>query len=171
MSRGDHLYVGRRRRFRRYSHHGIDCGDGTVIHFAGGPGTVRQVERTSIGSFADGSEVLVRSYRHRLPAEEVVANAESRLGSGGYHLVWNNCEHFATWSSKGSAASKQVRGWVAAGPGAVASIGAAEAAGFHVMVLGTLGMGVYALTKPFRRHRPRGNQVPINTGGATTTGG
>ena len=155
MSRGDHLYVPRRRRFTRYSHHGIDCGDGTVIHYAGDPGTVRRVERTSLDEFADGAEVFVRPYRRRLPVDEVIANAESRLGSDGYHLVWNNCEHFATWSSRGSAASKQVRGWVAAGPGAVASIGAAEASGVHVMVLGTLGMGVYALARPFRRRRHR----------------
>ena len=112
---------------------------------------MRRIERTSIESFADGSEVFVRHYRRRLPVDEVVANAESRVGVDGYHLVWNNCEHFATWSSKGSPASKQVRGWVAAGPGAVASIGAAEAAGVHVMVLGTLSMGIYALVKPIRR--------------------
>ena len=78
MIRGDHIYVRRRRRFSRYSHHGIDCGDGTVIHYAGEPGTVRRVERTSMDSFADGSEVFVRRYRRRLPVEEVMANAESR---------------------------------------------------------------------------------------------
>lgn len=122
-----------------------------------------------MASFADGSEVLVRSYRRRLSVEEVVANAESRLGSDGYHLVWNNCEHFATWSSRGSAASKQVRGWVAAGPGAVASLGAAEAAGVHVMVLGTFVTGVYALTKPIRRRRLRGSQVPMSTGSLATS--
>lgn len=162
MSRGDHIYVRRCRVVSRYSHHGIDCGDGTVIHYAGGPGTVRRVERTSLESFSGGSEVFVRPYRRRLPVEEIVANAESRLGSHGYHLVWNNCEHFATWSSRGSAASKQVRGWVAAGPGAVASIGAAEAAGVHVMVLGIFGMGVYALAKPIRRLRHRGSRAPVS---------
>ena len=171
MSRGDHIYVRRRRRLTRYSHHGIDCGDGTVVHYAGGPETGRRVERTSMGSFAGGSEVLVRTYRRRLPVEEIVANAESRLGSDGYHLLWNNCEHFATWSATGSAASKQVRGWVAAGPGAVASLGAADAAGVHVMVLGTLVTGVYALTKPIRGRRHRRSQVSFNTGNAATLEG
>ncbi|HRT20579.1 MAG TPA: lecithin retinol acyltransferase family protein, partial [Candidatus Hydrogenedentes bacterium] len=33
MARGDHIKV---RRFL-YSHHGIDCGDGTVIHYTGSP--------------------------------------------------------------------------------------------------------------------------------------
>ena len=112
MSRGEHVYVHRRRHLSRYSHHGIDCGDGTVIHYAGVPGTVRRVERTLMASFAEGSEVFVRSYRRRLPVEEVVTNAESRLGSDGYHLVWNNCEHFATWCSKGwRQASRCADGW------------------------------------------------------------
>ncbi len=169
LSRGDHVFVRRRRFVSRYTHHGIDCGDGTVIHYAGGPGTVRRVERTSIDAFAEGSEVFVRTYRRRLPVGEVVANAESRLGADGYHLVWNNCEHFATWCSRGSAASKQVRGWVAAGPGAVASIGAAEASGIHVMVLGTFGMGIYALAKPMRRRRREGRNARTGRTAAATT--
>lgn len=156
MSRGDHIYVRRR---RRYSHHGIDCGDGTVIHYVGAWGTVRRVERTSLDSFTQGSQVLVRRHRHRLPVEEIVANAESRLGSQGYHLVRNNCEHFATWASTGSGASSQVRGWAVAAPGAAASVGVAEAAGAHVMLLGSLGMGLYALTKPLQRRRRRRRQI------------
>jgi hypothetical protein len=151
MSTGDHIYVRRRRRVSRYSHHGIDCGDGTVIHYAGVRRTGRRVERTSWGAFANGADVCVRPYRRRLPVDEIVAKAESRVGSDGYHLVWNNCEHFATWSSTGSGTSKQVRGWAVAAPGAVASIGAGEAAGVHMVLLGTLGMGVYALVKPLRR--------------------
>ena len=156
MSRGDHVYVRRR---RHYTHHGIDCGDGTVIHYVGSRGTVRRVERTTWESFADGSEVFVRRYRHRLPVDEIVENAESRLGDRGYHLVRNNCEHLATWSSTGSAASHQVRGWIAAAPGALASIGAAQAAGIHLMVLGTLGMGAYALARPLQSRRRREGRV------------
>lgn len=155
MSRGDHVYVRRSRRFTRYTHHGIDCGDGTVIHYDGGWGTVRRVERTSWDSFANGSEVLVRQYSQRLPADEVVANAESRLGAHGYHLVRNNCEHFATWASTGSAASSQVRRWAVAAPGAVTSIGVGEAAGLPMMVLSTLGLGFFAAAKPIRRLRRR----------------
>jgi hypothetical protein len=152
MSRGDHVYVRRR---RHYSHHGIDCGDGTIIHFAGDRGSGRRVERTSWEAFADGSEVRVRRHRNRLPAEVTVRNAESRLGSEGYHLVTNNCEHFATWSATGSSASSQVRKWVMATPGAMASVGVADAAGLHMVLLGSLGMGFYALAKPFRRTRRR----------------
>ena len=150
MARGDHVYV---RRGRRYTHHGIDCGDGSVIHYAGPRGSVRRVARSPIEEFAAGSEVLVRAYETRLSADEAIANAESRLGSSGYHLVRNNCEHFATWASTGAARSGQVRGWAVAAPSAFAGIGASEAAGIHLMLLGFLSMCVYAVTKPFRRRR------------------
>jgi Lecithin retinol acyltransferase len=156
MSRGDHIFVRRRRRLGWYSHHGVDCGDGSVIHYAGDPGTVRRVERTTREAFAGGSAVLVRGHRRRLPPDEAVAKAESRLGSDGYHLVWNNCEHFATWSSTGSRASKQVRGWAMAGPGMVASLSATQEVGAHVVLLSGLGMGgAYALGRPLRRRRRR----------------
>ena len=102
MARGDHIYA---RRGRRYSHHGIDCGDGTVIHYVGARGSDRHVARTPLHEFAAGSDIQVRAYEHRLTAEETIRNAESRLGSAGYHLVRNNCEHFAVWSSTGRAAS------------------------------------------------------------------
>jgi hypothetical protein len=153
MSRGDHVYVRRR---RHYTHHGIDCGDGTVIHYAGDRGTLRRVERTPWESFADGSKVHIRRHRQRLPVEVIVRNAESRLGDGGYHLVTNNCEHFAAWSSTGSAASSQVRKWAMAAPGAAVTVGVADPAGVHMLLLGSLSMGLYALTKPLRR-RGRGD--------------
>ena len=150
MSRGDHVYVRRR---RHYSHHGIDCGDGTVIHYVGPRRSIRRIERTSWDEFALGDEVLVRSYKVRLSADEIVRNAESRLGTEGYSLVKNNCEHFATWSSTGSKASSQVRKWAVAAPGAVASVGAMDAVGGHLMLLGSVSMGVVALVRPLRRIR------------------
>jgi hypothetical protein len=148
MSRGDHVVV---RRGRRYTHHGIDCGDGTVIHFSGRRRPGRRVERTTMSDFAGASEVYVRSYRQRLTDAEVVANAESRLGSQDYHLVRNNCEHLATWASTGSPRSRQVRGWAIAAPGAFASVGVADLAGIHLMVLSLVSMGAYAVVRPFRR--------------------
>lgn len=149
MTRGDHIYVRR----RHYSHHGIDCGDGTVIHYVGPRRSIRRVERTSWEEFAAGDKVRVRSYRIRLPVDEIVHNAESQLGANDYHLVRNNCEHFATWSSTGSKSSSQVRRWAVAAPGAVASAGMVDAAGLHVLLLGSLGMGIYAVTRPRRRRR------------------
>lgn len=37
MQKGDHLYVSR----GLYTHHGIDCGDGTVIHYREGESITR----------------------------------------------------------------------------------------------------------------------------------
>ncbi len=152
MARGDHIFV---HRGRRYTHHGIDCGDDTVIHYVGARGTVRHVGRTPIGEFAAGAEVRVRSYDRRLGAEETVGNAESRLGTSGYHLVRNNCEHFAAWCCTGQAASSQVRRWVLAAHGTVASLVAVQSLGGHLAILGTLGAGVYAFVGPLRRSRRR----------------
>ena len=155
MARGDHIYV---RRGRRYSHHGIDCGDGSVIHYVGPRGSVRRVARTSIEVFAVGSAVLVRTYDRRLSAEATVAHAESRLGSSGYHLVRNNCEHFAAWCCTGRAASTQVRRWVLGSQGAIATLVTAESAGAHLALLGTASAGLYAMVRPLRRrwHRTEG---------------
>jgi hypothetical protein len=150
MPRGDHIYVRR----RHYSHHGIDLGDGTVIHFArvrrAFRRVERRVERTPWDAFARGREVRVKAYRSRLPIEQIIRNAESRLGARGYHLVRNNCEHLATWSSTGSPSSRQVRRWAFIAPGAVASAGLADVASLHLLLLGTVGMAIIALGR-----RPR----------------
>src|SRR5215212_3196045 len=141
MASGDHLYA---RRGRRYSHHGIDCGDGSVIHYVGRRGSVRHVGRTSLEDFAAGARVLVRTYERRLTAEETIRNAESRLGSVGYHLVRNNCEHFAAWCCTGRAASSQVRRWVFASQGALGSLVAGLSIGAHAALLSGVGVGLYA---------------------------
>ena len=160
MARGDHVYVRRRSLVGRYSHHGIDCGDGSVIHYAGPRASVRFVARTSLDEFAKDDEVLVRSYDRRLSPEETVGHAESRLGSAGYSLVRNNCEHFAAWCSTGRAASTQVRRWMLGSQGAVASLIAAESVGAHLLVLGTLSAGLCSMVRPMRRRR-RGRRAQV----------
>jgi hypothetical protein len=94
-----------------YTHHGIDCGDGTVIHFTGEPGKKSDaaVARTAMGDFALDSIVHVREYSHKDDPVTVVGRAESKLGGKEYNLVTNNCEHFATWCCTGKTASQQVR--------------------------------------------------------------
>ena len=61
MSRGDHIYV---RRFGgMYVHHGIDAGDGTVIHYTSSYWmTPRLVRRTSLEEFAKNDDIYVRDY-------------------------------------------------------------------------------------------------------------
>lgn len=115
MARGDHIKV--YRRFRLYAHHGIDMGDGTVIHFAGEPLRVRRarVVRTDMATFLrGGARRVVRHASGALPESEVVSRAESLLASGAYSVFWNNCEHFAMYCKTGRGRSRQVRrvAWV-----------------------------------------------------------
>lgn len=103
MVRGDHLIAHR----KGYTHHGVDCGDGTVIHFTGTPLNWRQakIERWTYDQFAKGRPVIAISGDS---PELAVQRAESRLGEGGYNLATNNCEHFARWCVEGEQRSPQV---------------------------------------------------------------
>lgn len=109
MARADHIYVSR----GVYTHHGVDAGDGTVIHFTGEPGAAKinaAIERTPLEDFLKGGEVKVRRYGKRDGADTTMTRAESRIGNRDYHLVVNNCEHFATWCCTGRNSSQQVKG-------------------------------------------------------------
>lgn len=150
MARGDHIYV---RRGYRYSHHGIDCGDGSVIHYVGPRASGRRVERTPMAEFAPESQIQVRHYVERLDPDETLRNAESRLGTANYSLVRNNCEHFAAWACTGRARSSQVRRWVVGSQSAMASFVAVETVGAHLAIAGTASAGIYAIAGPLRRRR------------------
>ena len=115
MPRGDRLEVERQLvgSALAYVHHGIDMGDGTVVHarphdfrrpFSGG-----SVVRTSLAAFADGRPVRTAiDPPASFPAEEVAQRAESHVGLEGYCPVVDNCEHFASWCSTGTRRSRQV---------------------------------------------------------------
>jgi hypothetical protein len=108
MARGDHLYVDRLGGL--YSHHGIDCGDGTVVHYW--PDEVplsSSVKRTSLGEFAEGGSVRVRDYAACDPPETVIERAVSMLGARGFDPLTSNCEHFAVWCKTGRVESSQIR--------------------------------------------------------------
>lgn len=106
MGRGDHIYIN----CGVYTHHGIDCGDGTVIHHPGGLAQKMNVviSRTTMASFASGKQVFVREYKSPLSPDIVILRAESQLNKAGYDLFYNNCEHFATWCKTGYKKSEQV---------------------------------------------------------------
>ena len=152
MARGDHVYV---RRFGGlYAHHGIDAGDGSVIHYTSSHWiTPRQVCRTSIDLFAKGDDIYVRDYTQFFKSieeggfvekaslglsqfmdslrglrvdeldfsvEAVMDRAEKRLGEFAFDLVFNNCEHFASWCKTGISKSEQITDlwrWSLAGGG------------------------------------------------------
>lgn len=107
MARGDHLSVSR----GAYTHHGIDLGDGTVVHLTGEPFAQEgaEVRRTSMASFAQGGAVRrVRCRCAHHDADQTVARAMSALGNTEYVLATWNCEHFARWCRCGVARSYQV---------------------------------------------------------------
>lgn len=135
MAYGDHVWVRR----LGYSHHGIDCGDGTVIHFSGEPGRGKgsaAVIRSSMESFAQGGIVRPISYGQRRSPTATVEAARSRLGECGYNLAWNNCEHFARWCCTGSSRSDQAR---SVGSGAGAALLAPVAAMTSLAALSATG--------------------------------
>ncbi|HDR7659089.1 TPA: lecithin retinol acyltransferase family protein [Bacillus wiedmannii] len=107
---GDHLVTER----GRYTHHGIYIGEGKVIHYAGlsedgkktGP-----IEEVNIYDFTNGKLCSVRNYELKekpFNREKVVKRAKSRLGENTYHVLYNNCEHFAEWCWINKGISKQV---------------------------------------------------------------
>jgi Lecithin retinol acyltransferase/PspA/IM30 family len=113
MAHGDQIYVYREYLNLKgvYQHHGIDCGDGTVIHYRK-PSEV--VERTSLEIFSRGNPVYVLQYTDGfcfIP-NVVVSRAEGRLGERKYNLLFNNCEHFATWCKTGFSDSSQIKDFI-----------------------------------------------------------
>ncbi len=93
-----------------YWHHGIDMGDGTVVHFTGEPfeRAHAAVSRTSYESFANGCPVSVIDHGPDADPAAICDRALRHLGRSGYHLLFNNCEHFATWCVTGRRRSRQV---------------------------------------------------------------
>ncbi|RLS52557.1 MAG: hypothetical protein DWH91_16395 [Planctomycetota bacterium] len=118
MARGDHLMVPL---VCGTTHHGIDLGDGSIIHWSGiwrnaddracdgliakQYGTIRQ---EPYELFARDLPVTIQPYQTGFEPDEVVQRALSRIGERGYHLTENNCEHFAVWCKIGKHHSAQV---------------------------------------------------------------
>ena len=92
-----------------YLHYGIDLGDGTVVHLATQQdGKSMSVQRVSLADFACGKPIRVEHTEIALPIEVVVQNCMGALGRTGYHLIWDNCEHFAREMKTGIPRSHQV---------------------------------------------------------------
>ena len=102
MSTADHLQVPRRHGL--FNHHGIDLGDGTVAHYLEG----REILRSPISEFSQGEVVSVLNHANASPAGVTLRRAMGRLGEQNYNLLFNNCEHFATWCKTGRHRSGQV---------------------------------------------------------------
>lgn len=112
---GDQVYFAGAFHIPFLFHHGVYIGNNQVVHFWGTASkkSNAKVRVTSLAEFeklahAEGAVVRVLPVQHRLPREETRQRALSRLGTGGYNFVTNNCEHFVTWCVQGVAYSPQV---------------------------------------------------------------
>ncbi len=119
MAKGDHIKV--RRHGLVYAHHGVDMGDGSVIHFTE-PKEDRPpaIRRTAMDEFLRGGKLRTVKHRKALAPDEICERALEALGGDGYNLVTNNCEHFANWCVTGKKKSFQVLRAAGAVAGAVA---------------------------------------------------
>ena len=110
MAAADHLEVPRQHGL--FNHHGIDLGDGTVAHYLEG----REILRSPLEEFSQGQPLRVISHAEASPVGVTLRRAMGRLGEQDYNLLFNNCEHFATWCKTGRHRSGQVDSRIEAGP-------------------------------------------------------
>lgn len=68
MAIGDHIYASRFGGI--YTHHGIDCGDGSVIHYNGATPLHCVVRRASMEEFSNGDPVSVCQYEQEAPPQD-----------------------------------------------------------------------------------------------------
>lgn len=119
MARGDHFFVWRQQHGVPFQHHGIDVGDGTAIHFtdgrdgiAGPAGSTDDfvIQQTSMDLVTRDGRDRLHFVQHqiRFSPDAVIDRARSRIGRQGYHVVFDNCEHFACWCVVAEDESRQI---------------------------------------------------------------
>ena len=106
MAAADHLSVPRQHGL--FLHHGIDLGDGTIAHYLEG----REILRSPLEEFKRGLETSVVEHDRPSPAGVTLRRAMSRIGEQRYNLLFNNCEHFASWCKTGRHQSGQVESFL-----------------------------------------------------------
>ena len=117
-SRGDMVRI----KIGLFYHYGVFVSPDEVIQFGLAP-ALRPHQRdadvtvlsTDLASFRNGGSCETAVFTpeeaasHPTPAEAVAA-ARNRMGEGGYHILYNNCEHFANECVTGKHYSEQVEG-------------------------------------------------------------
>ena len=105
MAKGDHLSVRR----GWYTHHAIDLGDGYVVQYGRGvsAGARAAVHVCPYERFSKGRRIERVASPVSYDADEVALRALGCVGERGYHILWNNCEHFVTWCRNGKRESHQ----------------------------------------------------------------
>ena len=104
-------------------HYGVFVSEDEVIQFGLPPVDLREhlnrenlvvatdIETFSCGNIVETAEPDRREARTRVPPEQAIAAARARLGEGGYDLIRNNCEHFASECCYGTHFSEQCDGF------------------------------------------------------------
>ena len=87
-----------------YYHYGIFVDEGCIVQFGMPDNTGVAPEEikvltTDIDVFRNGgtverAELSVAERLKKFSSEKTVKTALSRVGEGGYHILYNNCEHF-----------------------------------------------------------------------------
>ena len=103
-------------------HYGVYVSDDEVIQFGLAP-ILRPGQKdsdvtvlsTDLVAFLNGGACETAVFTHEETAthptpEKAVSTARSRMGEGGYHILYNNCEHFANECVTGKHYSQQVDG-------------------------------------------------------------
>ena len=114
---GDHIRV--QRIGGVYAHHGVYVSDKEVIHFTGKDDdsildwSKPEVISSDLEYFLKGGRLEIKEYsdeefQNLYSPEQIVTYARACLGDKGYHLVFNNCEHFANVCTLGRFRSNQV---------------------------------------------------------------
>ncbi|MGN0466708.1 MAG: lecithin retinol acyltransferase family protein [Lachnospiraceae bacterium] len=115
--KGDHIRV--KRIGGLYAHHGIYVSDDEVIHFTGRDNdsvldwSKCEVLKSDLLYFLKDGILEVKEYTEEefkdlYSPEQIVTYARSCIGDKKYHLVFNNCEHFANVCTLGRFRSQQV---------------------------------------------------------------
>ena len=110
MVKGEHIKVKK----LGYFHHGIYIGDDKVVHYSK-INAKAEVKETSLKEFLDKGKFEIVKYNDSLHMDEVVLRAKSLQGKTEYNLIFNNCEHLASWCKTGQRTSKQVDNTVVGG--------------------------------------------------------
>lgn len=99
-----------------FTHHGVYVGKGWVVHLTGG--VIRKilriktprVQQDSLNDFCNGADWVVVEHSDGCTPTKAVRRAKQSLGYEDYHLLKNNCEHFASWCTTNDARSLQAFG-------------------------------------------------------------
>ncbi|MBD2498564.1 lecithin retinol acyltransferase family protein [Nostoc sp. FACHB-280] len=113
MAKGDHIYVSIYTNNTAPYHHGIDCGNDTVIHYQKNYKNEKNgiILWVSMKDFTKGRKIYTRIYNNCDSPLIVVERAKRRLGETKYNLFYNNCEHFARYCKTGVPISDQVENY------------------------------------------------------------